>query len=247
MFSRRAMIEKVSMVALAGAAIGCGSVNPTSPDTEKLPEGRACPPAQATISDGEDNNNQTEVIEGRGGYWYTFVDDAGSTVWPEAGSRGGTFEMSPGGANGTKYASRFKGQIAATGNLVFAGMGMNFVDPKGPYDASKYGGVSFWAKKGPGSVAKVRLKVPDNNTDPDGGVCSECFNDFGLDLTLTENWQKFVIPFSAMKQQKGWGKPRKSEIDAKTIYGLQFQVNVLAQPYDIWVDEIQFTGCGPQN
>jgi endoglucanase len=245
------LIEKVTALSLAGAVlgvVGCArSVDPTSPDTEKLPEGAACPPSEATVSDGEDNNNQTEVIEGRGGYWYTFVDDAGSTVWPQAGSRGGTFEMSPGGANNTKFASRFHGQISGTGTLIFAGMGMNFVDPKGPYDASKYGGVSFWAKKGPGSTGKVRLKVPDNNTDPDGGVCSECFNDFGMDITLTENWQKFTIPFFAMRQQKGWGKPRKSEVDAKTVYGLQFQVNDPGQPYDIYIDEIQFTGCGARN
>ncbi len=246
-FSRRAMMEKASTLAVvvgAFAAMACGRVNPTSPDTEKLPEGTPCPVEVGLIDDGEDNNNQTAVIEGRGGYWYTFVDDAGSTVTPEAGARGGTFAMSPGGANNTAYAARFHGKIAAGGGIIFSGMGVNFVDPKGAYDASKYGGISFWAKKGPGSTNKVRLKVPDNNTDPDGGVCSECFNDFGMDLTLTEEWQKFTIPFYAMKQMKGWGKPRKSEIDSKTIYGLQFQVSEPGREYDIWVDEIQFTGCG---
>jgi endoglucanase len=247
MFSRRAMMEKVSVLALAAGAFGamaCSHVDPTSPDTEKLPEGTACPPDQGLLDDGEDNNNQTAVVGGRGGYWYTFVDDAGTTVTPEAGSRGGTFAMSPGGANGTAYAARFHGKIAASGPVIFSGMGMNFVDPKGAYDASKFGGISFWAKKAPGTTGKVRIKVPDNNTDPDGGVCSECFNDFGMDLKLTDNWQKFTIPFFAMKQMKGWGKPRKSEIDSKTVYGIQFQVNDPGQDYDIYVDEIQFTGCG---
>lgn len=164
-------------------------------------------------------------------------------MWPTAGSHGGTFEMSPGGADGTGFAARFKGQIG-TGNLVFSGMGMNFLDPKGGYDSSKYGGISFWAKKGAGSTGKVRLKIPDSNTDPDGGVCTECFNDFGMDLTLTEEWQLFTIPFGALKQQKGWGKPRKSGAEVSGLYGIQFQVNDPGQAYDIWVDQIRFTGCG---
>lgn len=248
-FPHKAFAAKANGMVFAAASVaclalvGCGRVNPTSPEAEKAPGGSPCPDVTATISDGEDNNNQVEVYEGRGGYWYTFVDDVGSTVWPEAGSHGGTFEMSPGGANGTAYTARMHGTIG-NGGILFAGMGMNFVDPKGQYDASKYGGISFWAKKGPDSTGKVRLKVPDMNTDPDGGVCSECFNDFGMDLTLTTEWQKFTIPFSAMKQQKGWGKPRKSSVDPKTLYGIQFQVNEPGAKYDIYVDEIRFTGCG---
>ncbi|NLE85951.1 MAG: hypothetical protein GX607_06085 [Myxococcales bacterium] len=248
-FIQRAFTSQTNGLAVAATAalvlatVGCGRVNPTSPDTEKLPEGTPCSAPTAVISDGEDNNNQVELHEGRGGYWYTFVDDSGSTVWPEAGAHGGTFEMSPGGANGTKYAARMHGSVG-TGSVLFVGMGMNFVDPKGQYDASKYGGISFWAKRGPGSTNKVRIKVPDMYTDPDGGACSECFNDFGMDLTLTEEWQKYTIPFYAMKQQKGWGKPRKRSIDPTTLYGIQFQVSEPGQKFDVYVDEIQFTGCG---
>ena len=194
------------------------------------------------ISDGETGANQVNVIKGRGGYWYTFVDKEGSTVTPQAGALGGTFEMTEGGANGTKYAARMTGQVASA-EIVYAGMGMNFVDPKGQYDASQYKGISFWAKKGPDSTSKVRLKVPDVNTEPDGKVCTECFNDFGVDLTLTNEWQQFTVPFSAMKQLKGWGSPRPSGIDPKTLYGIQFQVNDKGSKFDIWVDEIQFTGC----
>ena len=152
------------------------------------------------------------------------------------------FEMSPGGANGSGHAARMKGKIGGA-DIVYAGMGVNFVDPKGTYDASKYKGVSFWAKKGPGSISNVRLKVPDTNTDPDGKVCSECFNDFGADLVLTEEWQQFVIPFERMKQMKNWGSPHPDAIDAKTLYGIQWQVNEKGQKFDIWIDEISFTGC----
>lgn len=232
-------------VMVGSVALGLGGcrkkIDPLSQATREIPEGQPCPANVGMISDGEANNNQVNVIQGRGGYWYTFLDKEGSSVTPMSGEQGGTFSMTPGGANGTKYAARMHGSIGGA-DIVYAGMGLNFVDPKGQYDASRYGGISFWAKRGPGTP-HVRLKVPDVNTDPDGKVCSECFNDFGVDLVLTEQWQQFTIPFKAMKQMKGWGNPIKSSIDPKTIYGMQFQVNEKNATFDIWVDEIQFTGC----
>lgn len=207
------------------------------------PEGRACPPAEGMVDNCEDNNNQITVAAGRGGYMYTFVDKEGSTVTPKSGEAGGIFECSPGGAQGSKFGLRITGSIG-TAEIVYAGMGMNLVEPKGPYDASKYGGVGFWAKKGPGSTGKVRMKVPDKNTDPAGGICGECFNDFGIDLTFSDEWEYFIVPWYKMSQQKGWGSPKVAEIDAKTIMGIQFQVNDKGRNYDIWIDDLQFTGCG---
>ena len=190
------------------------------------------------IDDFEDNNNQNNVVDNRGGYWYTFVDKVGSTVWPEAGEAGGTFAPTEGGYN-SKYAAEFKGKIG-TAAIVFGALGMNFQDPKAAYDASKYEGVTFFAKRGPNSTGKVRLKVPDKNTDPEGGVCSECFNDFGTDLNLTEQWQRFVLPFRDLKQLEGWGSPRKPHVDPTTLFGLQWQVNVPGADYDIFIDNVGF-------
>lgn len=236
---------KMSLVSLAlGASLlaGCKHV-PTDSAHENSKNGRACEKPEANIADGDDNDNQTVVIGNRGGYWYTFVDKVGSDIWPVAGAKGGTFEMSPGGAEGSPYAAHMKGKIATGEGYPGAGMGMNFVDPKGGYDASQYKGISFWAKAGENSVKTIRLKVPDINTDPDGGVCSECFNDFGMDLTLTTEWQKFIIPYNKLTQMPGWGKPRKFGIDTQRMYGLQFQVDQQGADFDIWVDQIRFTGC----
>ena len=229
-------------------AIACGVLSaaackpsPTDPSTKDSPEGRPCGP-QGKIEDGEDNNNQIIVQEGRGGYMYTFVDKEGSTITPTAGEQGGTFEVSPGGANGSQFALRMHGTIS-TANIVYAGMGMNFVDPKGPYDASKYKGISFWAKKSPGTTPKVRLKVPDKNTDPDGGVCTACYNDHGLDLKLNDEWTEYTVPFYTMSQEPNWGAPKTSSVEASQLYAIQFQVNDKGQKYDVWVDDIAFTGC----
>ena len=68
--------------------------------------------------------------------------------------------------------------------------------------------------------------MPDVNTDPEGGVCTECFNDFGADLILTTEWKLYIFPWKSMKQMPGWGSPRKPHITPAKIFGIQFQVNV---------------------
>jgi len=239
--NRKLWLMGVALMALSAGA--CRKrISATSDDTKNSPEGRQCPPSVGMISDGEANSNQTNPIKGRGGYWYTFVDKGGSTITPTSGDQGGTFTMAPGGANGSQFAAHMTGQLSS-GDTVYAGMGLNFVDPKGTYDATAYKGVSFWAKKGPGSTAKVRLKVPDINTDSDGKVCTECFNDFGMDLTLTDQWTLYTVPYIAMSQLKGWGSPHTAGLDSSKVYGLQFQVNEKGAKFDVWVDEIAFTGC----
>jgi len=198
--------------------------------------------AEGLIDDCEDNNNQGKVVGGRGGYWYTFADEVGTTVTPEAGAKGGTFTMSPGGVNGSKYAANARGHVGH-GHIVFGALGLNLVDPKNPYDASQYLGIAFWAKKGPGSYGKVRFKVPDIKTDGDGGICTECFNDFGADITLTESWQHFVFPFRKLRQLPDWGSPKPHFIDKSKLFGLQWQVNQPGADFDIWIDDVEFVGC----
>lgn len=244
---RKRITTDVLVFGLAALALVVGSgcrkrISVTSDEVKNSPEGKACPASEGMISDGEANSNQVNAVKGRGGYWYTFVDKNGSSITPTSGDQGGTFTMTPGGANGTKFAAHMTGQVGMA-DTVYAGMGLNFLEPKGPYDATAYKGISFWAKKGPGSTSKVRLKVPDTNTDPDGKVCKECYNDFGVDLNLTDQWTQYVVPYIGMTQMKDWGNPRMPGVDSSRIYGMQFQVNEKGAPFDVWVDEIQFTGC----
>jgi endoglucanase len=232
------VLATVGCVALA---VGCKPKGAGGDLQTPQEAAKACGP-EGMIDDMEDNNNQVLLQGMRSGYWYTFLDEAGSTVTPTAGAKGGTFTPSEGGAKGSAYAARFHGTIG-TGAIVYAGMGANLVDPKDAYDASAYGGIGFYAKKGPG-VGKIRLKVPDSNTDPQAGTCKECFNDFGIELELTDKWTKYVVPYSVMKQEVGWGDPLVPKITPSKLYGIQFQVNVPGQPYDIWIDNLTFTGCG---
>ncbi len=233
-------------LALAMLVVGAAACEP---DASRSPDANAvgafdlggCT-LDAVVEDAEDNDHRTLDRQERGGYMYTFLDEAGSTVEPTAGRLGGTFSQGEGGANGSMYAAHFSGTLAS-GSTVYAGYGLNFVDPKGPYDASAYEGVAFFARRGPDSTGTVRLKVPDANTDPDGGVCSECFNDFGADLELEEEWTQFVFSFEQLGQMQGWGEPRPGSVDSSQIYGLQFQVFSPGASFDIWVDDISFYGC----
>jgi endoglucanase len=230
-----------------------GQTGPTSSDPgSAAPQGAAAPPpgpmtvsdkdcpADFTVDDVEDNNNQVLLQKGRKGYWYTFVDKAGTTLTPPAGTK---FIMSAGGPKDSQHAAHMMGKVSSAGDPLFAGMGFSFTDPKGPYSATEYTGVSFYAKVGAGSTKAVRLKVPDADTDPAGKKCTECFNDFGVDLALTDQWKKYTVPFATMKQMEGWGAPNPATVDKSTLYGLQWQVTAQGANFDVWVDDVQLTGC----
>ncbi|MFL5305294.1 MAG: hypothetical protein ACJ8F1_08775 [Polyangia bacterium] len=197
-----------------------------------------CTATIAVVDDFEDGNNQLRLLDGRTGALYTYKDTVGSTITPAAGA---TFTPTAPGDVTPAFAAHVTGTLANT-TTVWAGFGMDFLSPKALYNGAKYTGISFYAKKGSSSATgAVRVKVPDRNTDPVGGVCTSCSNDFGSDLTLTTTWTKFTIPFSSMTQQAGWGAPRPANVDRTGIVAIQFQVTAQAAAYDIWVDDVTFT------
>jgi len=249
------MLPVLGVMIASGCAQGGGGGEPAAPAAEKssgavdmgggTPAGASSVKAvnagectkSALIDDAEDNNNQGAQADKRGGYWYTYSDKLGTTIAPT-----GNFAMSEGGAEKSKFAARMNGKVGS-GDVLYAGMGLSLTDPKGPYDASCCKGVSFWAKKAGAGTGNVRFKIGDVNTSPEGGVCKQCYNDFGADLALTAEWKKYEIPFADMKQESGWGD-QQSAIDAGRIYQLQWQVKEAGAEYDVWVDDVQFMGCG---
>ena len=200
--------------------------------------GAACSATTAVIDDFEDANNQVALLEGRNGPLYSYADTVGTTITPAAGS---TFVPAVGGNAGSARAAHFNGTVASSGT-VYAGMGLDFISPKALYNASKYTGIAFWAKKGSSAAnGNMRVKMPDRNTDPVGGVCTSCFNDFGADLNLTTTWTRYAIPFTSMTQIAGWGAPRPSQVDPTGVLAVQFQITVAGASYDFWIDDVVFT------
>jgi endoglucanase len=191
----------------------------------------SCP--DGLIDDLEDNDSQIAKLGGREGYWYTFADTNGSTIFPR-----GDFKAEHGGPASSQIAAHVHGRISSTGKYPYVGVGFSFLNPKGSYDASKYRGISFWAK-GPG---KVRFEVPDANTQPEGDRCSDCYNNFGVELYLSDQWTRYTVPFDRLAQQAGWGD-QTGAVSVKELFGVQWQFKTVGADYDLWFDDIELVGC----
>jgi endoglucanase len=188
---------------------------------------------QAQIDDFEDGDTQTLKRDGRGGYFYGMLDAHGSSVTPQP------FKPSAPGRAGSKYAARMSGQLApgAPGVYPYAGFGFGLSE-HGTYDATRYQGVSFWAK-GPG---KIRLEVPDAYTSPAGGWCSDCYNDFGREIALTDQWQQYTVLWEWLLQKPNWGD-RKPQITPARLVALEWEFSSHDRAFDIQVDDVAFV-CG---
>src|SRR5688572_6276776 len=158
-------------ILLAILVAGCAQFRPPASGPA---ESSACA-EEARIEDAEDGDDQILARAGRGGYLYTYKDEKGTTIAPA-----GDFSPSSGGANGSGSALHASGKLGDGGDM-YAGLGFGFTEPKAPYDASRWRGIAFWARRGKDGPAMLRLKLPDANTDPDGKVCKDCYNDFGVD------------------------------------------------------------------
>jgi len=241
--ARLDLLTSATLAALAACAavlsVAAGACVPfgTKPPDSRVGALKECGP-DGLIDDMEDNNTQISVIGDRGGYWYTYVDKDGSTVWPVEGDKGGTFTMVEPG-HGSKFAANFKGKLAGK-STVYAAMGLNFEDPKGPYDASAYQGITFFAKRGSGNSGKLWVKMPDGNTDPEGGICSACFNDYGAEVDVGDTWKRIVIPFIDLRQEGDWGSPRKPHVDRKRLFAIHFEAKTPGADYDFLIDDLAF-------
>lgn len=214
---------------------GPGQYGPT-PDAIEL-ELTACP--DGLLDDLEDGDNQVAKLNGRDGYWYTFQDEAGSTITPK-----GDFASTPGGPVGfpgipdSKLTATMRGKIAPVGESLYVGMGMNFKNPKSLYDVSPAVGISFWGK-GPG---RVRMEVMDVNTSPEGDRCEKCYNHFGVELYLSKDWLRYTVPFAKLTQQPGWGD-RAPELTRTAVYGVQWLFKTANTEYEISIDDVVLVGC----
>jgi endoglucanase len=219
---------------LVAVFVGCVAPGARNAGSIALKE---CGP-DGLIDDLEDGNSQTAHVGGRGGYWYVYADKQGSTLTPS-----GTFESMEGGRDASKYVAEMKGKLAGS-SIVYAGIGLNFTDPKVPYDASKYEGITFFAKRAPNTIGKLTVKLPDVNTDPDGKVCTECYNDFGYTIDVGEQWQRYVLVFHDLRQEGTWGSPRKPHIDPRKLFAIHWEAKTSGGEFDFFIDDIAFVCQG---
>src|SRR5690606_22911079 len=194
-----------------------------------LPE----PPGPAVlIDDFEDGDGAIVEHEGRRGAWLTYND----------GSSGGAQSPAPGFSlvpampgRDSASAARMTGSGCTSWG---AGIGVDLNhdgSSKLPYDATAYAGITFWARAS--TATNIRFNIADANTDPDGGVCSNCFDHFGVNLTVGPGWQRYTFAWSQL-QQEGWGEARP-RLDVAQLFALHFQVRP-NQSFDLWLDDVAF-------
>lgn len=187
------------------------------------------------IEDFEDDNSQVVTNGGRDGYWWVHHDPNGSTIEPDG------FFPEEGGAAGDDYGMHIQGQTASSQGAYGSSLGLGF-SKDGAYDASKYIGLRFKAKVAEDSTKSVRLKIADINTHKDGGVCTDCWNHFGKDITLSTEWEQYTVLFSELRQVPGWGQPRPSSVTVDELWGLDWTIGP-GRKFDIWFDDVEFIVC----
>lgn len=190
-----------------------------------------------TIDDMEDEDLETLDQDGRRGTWYSYGDSSADS------SHELEIEAVDDGASGSDFALRTQGEGftrwgAGVGFLLIEGVEDEEGEPvQCSYDASYYDGLRFYAK-GNDVEVRVKLAVPDVLPIDDGGFCAEsCYDDHGVDLTFSEEWEEYEVPFSALEQQ-GWGFDA-GPFDPSAVRFIQFQVQRNVD-FDFWIDELEF-------
>jgi len=190
------------------------------------------------LDDFEDGNTVIAPVAGREGYWFKSADSGGSFFGPEdigpiPESRDGSLAIHPSGQTGTGDPTEVWGAI----------FGASLSQAGKPYDASRYVGVSFWAKVSEKSTRGIRFELADGNTHPEGGVCTTgCWNHFGRDLNFTTEWKQYTVMFRSMAQEDGWGDPRPGNLDPSKLHSMGFKIKP-GRPFDFLLDDIKFVTC----
>ncbi len=241
---RTTTLETVALGLLMGtlgSSCGIGVSAPRlNPDGTPAPR-TYCPrgtyvPKEGLIDDYQDGNTMTAESEGRGGYWYTAADSAGSVIGPEE------LKPQPEGTDGNLVIHVFGETVSGDPTAAWGvQLGGNFTQGDA-YDASKYAGIRFRAKRAPDATPSVRFKIADGNTEPAGGNCTQCYNHFGQDLSLNPEWTQYEFFFGSMQQRPYWGDPRPASINPKELYGLNFSVEAGAK-FDFSIDDLEFFAC----
>jgi hypothetical protein len=129
-------------------------------------------------------------------------------------------------------------------------MGLSLYDPANIafYDLTmggKYSGIVFEGKAGTAATV-IRFKIPDVDTDPNGGVCntgtnSKCYDDFGAAVTLTSGWATYQYSFSSLTAV-GFGYPAKDDptipFKPAQTSAIQWQTEEGGVDYDFWIDNV---------
>jgi hypothetical protein len=186
------------------------------------------------IDDMEDGDDQLLEQGGRDGYWFVISDGTGWTSPPTGQPFAMGWNQQPRGMS-TRSAQLQGGNFTSWGaELVFT-----YTSGDGPpaYSVSNYSGITFFGRSVQGQI-EVNVRFPDVSTHPNGGICGAsppCYNDFHAHVMLTDQWQKYHIPFSILTQDEATG----AMFNTSTTYMVQFNI-AGGTNFDVWIDDVAF-------
>lgn len=220
----------------AGGTAAAGGTPEPSP--EPTPDGGTppvvVPPTLAfeLIENFEDGNVTLLRNGDRTGYWFADGDPTGDpagTITP--------FDAAPVEPPNPMLASSTRAlHIVASGygptGWAVAGVELENGDPYPP--AGDYAGITFWGKAGGSEEAVFAFRIPTVSTEADG-----VDDHYGGNLTLTDEWALYLIPFDGFLAQQGFG----TEVDfvPAEMIGIQFSLAPGETGFDIWIDDITFS------
>jgi hypothetical protein len=194
---------------------------------------------EALIDDGEDGDGLLNRAQGRNGSWHTTRDMPGVMVEPATDA---TYRTADVGTKGSAKSARLKcTDISAY--EVQCGLALDFKSPIQVYDASMYGGISFVVRTRGNSAAKVFFHVRDADTDRESDLCLTCGQHLGTPITLSDNWTQYTIAYGELKPTAAQAAGSFRQLLTKGLYGLSWDVQLPKGEFELWVDDVRFTGC----
>ena len=205
-----------------------------------------------TISDLESGNTLFKPAKaGAAGYWDLSRDASQGTLSPTSSA---TLLPVDGGADGSSKALHITGKNLTGWGAALAAMLSNGC----PFDASKYGGISFYAK-GTSSVLEganqliVLVGNPEYVPKTSGGFCDpvagdpRCYARHRVGIELSPGWKQYIIAWEDL-QAASFGNPLP--FAPNRVRDIVFSADGPAKPtdpatsFDFWIDQLAFVPLG---
>ena len=186
------------------------------------------------IDNLEDGDAAIMSVDSRVGFWLTNND---RTPAAQQNPPLGAFAPTTVSAHGGNYSARTWGGGFASWAVLRAQLQISEAG-QCRYDASRYTGISFWARSGSNFGTPIGVSVATSATVSSdyGGSCElDCFDYHFFHIVPTTSWVRYQAPWTALKQ-KGWGTP--AAFDSAGLMYVEFAFTDL--PFDFYVDDLSF-------
>jgi hypothetical protein len=175
--------------------------------------------AAKLIDDMEDGDAEVAVREGRGGYWFSFNDGAGT----QSLVMNDTCDRDPATSRGCV-------QSVASEFPEYAGFGFSFDANDAPFDASGFRGLRFHAKGVDTKFVTMSL-VTASSEAAAGGL------GFETEFAVDSDWQQVNVAFADL-QPSNWYTGALVELRSDELVRVEF-LTFGGQPHEVFIDDVE--------